>query len=290
MGRPIAGGRSTAAPTSTPGRRSEAASTSRGPRGGVAGARRRPPPGGRPAAPLSRRRERRRRPPPPPQRPPLRAANRSVAERWAKWRRRSPQALHRLVVLALVVAVAVALVAQGLVRRDKAGTELAASLDALDHDRSAEALRAAESGLDRLARWPGDPSLRRRSRRSATSTAARPATSCTSWSRASVSRPCQRLGVAARTARSLCFPRRVGGSGFGFPPDGQRRPVRSVRVAADLLDLALFDADLAVKLADPSAPGRPPIASAGDPRRGRDPTSPGLALAEARRSHAECSA
>ncbi len=218
---------------------------------------------------------------------PLRgAANRSVAERWAKWRRRSPQALTRLVVLALVVAVAVALVAQGRVRRDRAESDLAAARDALGHDRFAEALRAADSGLDRLGRWPGEPSLRR-SLAEVRDLARR------GKARDDLHRTVEGLRFVGPVAASASRLERLGPKlRAAWAARGSLGPTAGAdpsdrRAAADLLDLALFDADLAVKLADPRAREAAHREALATLDEAATLLGPGLALAEARRSHAE---
>jgi tetratricopeptide (TPR) repeat protein len=222
---------------------------------------------------------------------PLRgAADRSLRERWAKWRRRSPQALPRLALLAVSVGALAGLIVQGQVRHERARADLSGARADLERGRFAEALRLAAVGLDRLGRWPGDPGLRRelaevRSRAGQATArdalhelankvrfADRGDASPSSLARLREFRP--RLREARALARSL---------GLVAVPGGIDR-----QVADDLRDLALLDADLAVALAA-GAPGRE--------RARREALAildeaeallgPGPALTEARRSHAE---
>ncbi len=222
---------------------------------------------------------------------PLRgAANRSLRERWAKWRRRSPQALPRLGLLAMAAAILLALVGQDRVRHARARDELSGARDELARGRYAEALRHADDGLDSLGRGSGDPTLRRslvearsQARRGKARDdlhdladrlrfADRGDASPSRLARLRDVRPGLREARAA--ARSLGL---VAGGG-----DVDRQ------VADDLRDLALLDADLAVKLAaDAPARERARREALAILDEAEAMLGPGPALAEARRSHAE---
>jgi tetratricopeptide (TPR) repeat protein len=221
---------------------------------------------------------------------PLRgAADRSLRERWAKWRRRSTQALPRLGLLTLAAAVVVALVAQDRVRHARAQGELSGARDELARGRYDEALRLADGGLGSLGRGTDDPGLRRslvevrlRARRGRARDdlhrladrlrfADRGDASPSSLARLREVRPGLREARAA--ARSL---------GLVAGPDGGDR-----QVADDLRDLALLDADLAVKLAADAARAPAHGEALAILAEAEAMLGPGPALAEARRSHAE---
>jgi serine/threonine protein kinase len=79
---------------------------------------------------------------------PLRGvANRDLSERWRKWRRRRPNALRGLVVLALLAGLAVAAWLYVLQQLNKAGAALKAGQQALRQGRHVEARGAFERGL-----------------------------------------------------------------------------------------------------------------------------------------------
>ena len=222
---------------------------------------------------------------------PLRGvANRSLAERWAKWRRRSPQALHRSALFALIAAVGLGLVTQVRRRHDKAESDLADARAAMAEGRFADALRTADDGLDRLGRWPDDPALRRSlarlhdlARRGKARDDLRTLVDrlrfvshgdIPPWRLAKLRdlRPKLRAAWASEAALGLA----------DGPGDADRQAV------ADLRDLVLFDVDLAVRLADGpaarEAAHRQALASLAE---AETLLGPSLALAEARRSHAE---
>lgn len=220
---------------------------------------------------------------------PLRGVpDRSPAERWAKWRRRSPQALPRSALLGLAAAAALALVVQFRRVHDDAASDLIKAHGAISLGRFDEAVRIADGGLGRLRRWPGQASLRRS---------------------LAEARDLARRGHVLDDVHELVDRLRFAGLGGASPSRlGQLRDVRARlrdaldargglgfadptapgRAADDLRDFALLAADLGVRLAK-GEPAREAahrealtILDEAEARLG-----PGRALAEARRSHAE---
>ncbi len=222
---------------------------------------------------------------------PLRgAADRSVRERWAKWRRRSPQALPRLALLALAAAALVGLVAQDRVRHSRALGELSGAREELARGRYEEALRLADDGLDSLGRGSGDAGLRRslvevrlQARRGKARDDLHILADKLRFADRGDASPSRLAGL--REVRPGLREARAAARSLGLiagPGGGDRQ------VADDLRDLALLDADLAVKLAA-DAPARElarrealAILDEAETMLG-----PGPALAEARRSYAE---
>jgi serine/threonine protein kinase/Flp pilus assembly protein TadD len=94
---------------------------------------------------------------------PLRGVgNRSLVERWGKWRRRRPAALPLLLLVLLLLAGAGALSVHVSRQRDRAQAALLEGRDHLAHHRYPEALEAFRHGATLAADLPGCESLRRR--------------------------------------------------------------------------------------------------------------------------------
>ncbi len=192
-------------------------------------------------------------------------ANRSQAERWRKWRRRSPLGLARgLMVAAVVVAVGTvgaAFTAHVVERRDLAARALAEGRQGMSDGRFAEAENAFRRGLDLTRRLPGGGDLwgkldeQRRAAEAAREAEERAAAARELHQQAERARfldvgdvrpspNAQALDAACRAV----WARRadvVALLAADSPPDAGPR--------LDLLDLAIFMGDLRVRLA---APGR----------------------------------
>jgi serine/threonine protein kinase len=91
-------------------------------------------------------------------------ANRSLPERWRKWRRRKPHMLSLYGLLAAVFAVAAAAVAFALMhfgpRVDEAALDLAAGQKQFKSGQYPEAMSTWQRGLSQLAEWPGNQELK----------------------------------------------------------------------------------------------------------------------------------
>lgn len=88
--------------------------------------------------------------------------NRSLAERWRKWRRRKPQALRRLATVALLVAVVGGWAAYAIGRQSyDAQAALEAAEQSLARQEYSGAIDRLRAGLDDLRYVPGQTQLRR---------------------------------------------------------------------------------------------------------------------------------
>jgi serine/threonine protein kinase/lipoprotein NlpI len=90
--------------------------------------------------------------------------NRSLAERWRKWRRRKPHLLSYLALYALVFTVATAALAFAFwhvdYRREEANQALADAKRSVKEHKYAEAIAQLQRGLSRLDRLPSNQELR----------------------------------------------------------------------------------------------------------------------------------
>ena len=91
-------------------------------------------------------------------------ANRSLPERWGKWRRRKPHMLSLYSLLAAVFTVAAAAVTFALLhfgpRVDDAALDLAAGQKQFKSGQYPEAMSTWQRGLSQLAEWPGNQELK----------------------------------------------------------------------------------------------------------------------------------
>ncbi len=229
--------------------------------------------------------------------------NRSLAERWRKWRRRRPHgvALAGMMLAVLTAAVAVAVGAAGhfAQRIDQARTALDDGQLQMAKGEWEGAIGTLQRGLSAARGVPFqrdladelDRRLRLAERGGPTRTGPRPPASCTGWSTAS----------ASSTGRTTSRPRACAGleascRAFWESRDriverlSPRRPALEPSVRDDLLDLAIFWADLQVRLAPPAGkeearrqaldgagPGGGPVRP--EPRAGRGAHDPRRARA-----------
>jgi tetratricopeptide (TPR) repeat protein len=219
--------------------------------------------------------------------------NRSLVERWVKWRRRSPQSLSRSALLAFALSGLLVLGLQGRRRLDKASEVMRRAEQQFRDEHYEEAMHSAGVGLSMIRPWPGDLQLRRSLR--------------DMHDLANQGRAVQKLHTLAEQLRLICeaapspsrpAPRRAIPPGLraawdsfrwlGQRPVFDRPPERSRQVVDDLRDLALLGSDLAVRLAaDPASKEqerREALALLDD---AGSLLGPSKALADARRSHAE---
>jgi tetratricopeptide (TPR) repeat protein len=219
--------------------------------------------------------------------------NRSLVERWVKWRRRSPQSLSRTAVLAFALSGLLALGLQGRRRLDDASEAMKRARQQFHDEHYEEAMYSAGEGLAMIRPWPGVLPLR---------TSLKEVHDLANQGRAvqrlhALAEQLRLIGEAAPTP-SRPSPQRAIPPGLraawasyrwlGRRPDVERLPERSRQVVDDLRDLALLGSDLAVRLAaDPASKARERREALDLLDEAGSLLGPSKALADARRSHAE---
>jgi serine/threonine protein kinase/lipoprotein NlpI len=185
-------------------------------------------------------------------------ANRSLSERWAKWRRRKPHLLALLVLSAVVLVMAgAALVVVGLhvrQRLEEGATALAEGERFLQRGENADAISVLKRELSRLESLPGSSQLKQKLA-SRLRLAARMQSAQELHDIADRCRflygvdfyPSARLRSLEARCRAFWEQRDTILDRVGKDLD----PSTEQRVRTDLLDLAILGADLRVRLADP---------------------------------------